>query len=141
MQQLQAIAYVSNATVEFTPGLLEALLVEARALNAEAAITGVLLFNDGNFMQYFEGPVAAVGETYQRVLASRRHRDVVELMHAPVQQRSFGTWDMGLARPSPSELLAISTARWERVVAMRSLAAEETPGLVLLKGFWNSVRR
>lgn len=141
MQALHAVAYASTATIDFTDARLEDLLLEARRLNAASVVTGVLLFHGGRFMQYFEGREEAMAETYDRILASRRHRDIVELMNQPVEERSFGVWEMGFARPSASELLAMSTARWERLAERGTLARRESAGLVLLKRFWNDMRR
>ena len=141
MSDLRAIVYVSTATHLMTVPQLESLLVGARDLNLESSVTGVLLYSDGNFMQYFEGSEEAGRITYERIRSSRRHKGIIELLNERISQRSFPDWQMGFAQPTQSELLALSTARWQSMggEAPGSLAA--SPGLALLRGFWKGARR
>jgi hypothetical protein len=134
---LRSIVYVSDATSELTLDALEKLLVQARELNHDNGITGVLLYSGGNIMQCFEGPEAAVALTYARIRSSRRHRNLVELMNEPVAERSFDGWDMGLGESAGSELLDLSTARWTALAA----SPAPPPGLELLQMFWQNARR
>ena len=120
----------------FTTRGLESLLAEARGLNRSSGVTGVLLFSDGNFMQLFEGESDAVDETYTRIRSSTRHRGLIQLFDRPIEHRSFPDWEMGFARPTNSEMLRLSTARWE---AMRDEAGRTLPkpdGLSFLEHFW-----
>lgn len=140
MTPLRTIVYVSSAVQAFSVPELEALLLQARALNLLAGITGVLLHNDGNFMQCFEGPEDAVAKTYQRIKANRRHGNLMELFSESLPQRYFEGWEMGLAEPTASKLLALSTAQW--TLQAGSAAEPGTPpGLRLLERFWRSARR
>ena len=134
---LRSVVYVSDATSELTLDELEKLLVQARKLNHDNGITGVLLYSGGNIMQCFEGPEAAIPVTYARIRSSRRHRNLVELMNEPVAQRSFDGWDMGLGGSTGSELLDLSTARWTAMAA----STTPPPGLELLQMFWQNTRR
>ncbi len=115
---------------------LEALLADARAFNREHQVTGVLLHSGRNFMQCLEGAPEDVGKAYERVKRSSQHQDIVQYMDCQVAKRTFGSWDMGLAEPAASELLALSTAAWSRVT--QQPASFESPvGLELLKVFWS----
>jgi hypothetical protein len=119
---------------------LEFLLIESRRLNHRNDITGVLLHSDGNFMQCFEGPEQAVNETYERIRASRRHKDLIELMNERVRRRSFSAWDMGLAEPATSMLLSLSSARWNSQAANPKQLLQSSPGFELLLGFWRDMQ-
>ena len=112
---------------------LEFLLVEGRRLNRLNRISGVLLHSQGNFMQCFEGPEVAVLATYERIKASERHKDLIELMNRPVPQRSFEDWEMGLVETTSSAILTISSARWQQLSGSTS---GTSPGLELLRTFW-----
>ncbi len=138
---MRCIVYVSTASYPMHSPDLQFLLRESRRLNHHNDITGVLLHSDGNFMQCFEGPEQAVIETYERIRASRRHRDLVELMNERVRLRHFSAWDMGLAEPAPSMLLALSTARWTSQAATSSRLQLQSPGFELLLGFWRVAQR
>jgi hypothetical protein len=120
---------------------LESLLIEARDLNLRSSVTGVLLYSDGNFMQCFEGPEQSMRETYERIRASRKHRDMIEMLNERVDVRSFADWQMGFAQPTQSELLALSTARWERTDDPIRGSLSASPGLLLLQSFWRHARR
>lgn len=141
MTHLRQIVYVSTALKELTAPELESLLSSARRQNQQNGITGVLLYNEGDFMQCLEGPEDMALLTYQRILSSSQHKNVIELMNERVAQRGFQDWEMGLARPTKSELLALSTARW-KMQADRVAALQQAPaGLQLLQAFWRTARR
>lgn len=140
MSDLRAIAYVSSATQLMAVPQLESLLVQARDLNLESGVTGVLLYSDGNFMQYFEGSEDSMRVTFERIRASRRHRDIIELLNECITQRSFPDWQMGFAQPTQSELLALSTARWQSMAGEAPGSSAISPGLALLRDFWKRAR-
>ncbi len=134
---LQCVVYVSTAIQPMGTPQLEDLLVEARRLNRENRISGVLLYGDGSFMQYFEGEAAPMAETYVRIRNSRRHSGLIELLNMPVAARQFGSWHMGLSRPTRSDLLALSTADWAVEQAQADARRASAPGLALLREFWS----
>lgn len=136
--QLEAVAYTSSAVPDTTVSSLEQLLLQARKKNAELGVTGVLLYHDGSFFQYFEGPPEAVEEVYARIRRSPLHRGIIELMRGPIQARSFGSWLMGFTQAPASTVLALSNASW--TASVRQPAVATSPGLELLLQFWASNR-
>lgn len=138
---MRCIVYVSTAAYPMQAHDLEFLLVDSRRLNHRNDITGVLLHSEGQFMQCFEGPEQAVIETYDRIRASRRHKDLVELVNERVRARSFSAWDMGLAEPAPSMLLSLSSARWSSQLTAGTTLPLQSPGFELLLGFWRGTQR
>ncbi|HEY0817426.1 MAG TPA: BLUF domain-containing protein [Rhizobacter sp.] len=134
--QIRAIVYVSASVQPMRDAMLEALLVEARQLNLESGVTGALIYSDGIFMQYFEGEHGPMAQTYERIRKSRKHSRLVELMNEPAHAREFPDWQMALAQPSQSELLAISTANWVVQGARSGTRAQGSVGLTLLRDFW-----
>ncbi len=141
MSELRAIVYVSSATHLMTTPQLERLLTEARARNAVNAVTGVLLYNDGNFMQYIEGLQDDISVTYERIVASKRHQHIISILNQRITQRSFAEWEMGFAQPTKSELLALSTARWQSVESEAARSLATSSGLALLRDFWKRARK
>jgi hypothetical protein len=110
MSELLSIIYVSSAVNSLDDTELEALLADARHFNKAHTITGVLLYADGNFMQCLEGPADSVLHAYDRINASRRHKDLIEFNRATIAARSFDSWQMGLLRPTKAEFISISNA-------------------------------
>lgn len=135
MSDLKCMVYVSTAAGAMSQGELERLLTDARRLNLEAGITGVLLYSGGNFMQYFEGREGAVAITYDRIRASRLHRDIIELLDEPIDVREFPDWQMGFGRPPSSQLLAISNATWLRRAEREDTGRAGSHGMALLRQF------
>jgi hypothetical protein len=130
---MHAIAYVSSAAWSLLDDELEFILTESRRFNLAAGVTGILLYCDGNFMQYFEGPDDAMVETWERIRKSRRHHQINELMNQAIEEREFGDWAMGFSRTSPVDLLEIASARWKG-------SAQTGPGAELVKVFWANCR-
>jgi hypothetical protein len=110
MAELLSIIYVSSALRPLTDPELDALLVDARAFNKANAITGVLLYAEGNFLQCLEGPAESVSLAYDRVLHSKLHKGLIELHRAKVDHRNFDSWEMGLVRPTSAQFITISNA-------------------------------
>jgi hypothetical protein len=88
---------------------LEFLLVESHQLKRRNDVIGVLLHRDGKFMQRFEGPEQAVAETYERIRASRRHKDLIELMNGAAGQPAAEP--PGKPAPSAADQAAASSRR------------------------------
>ncbi len=138
MSTLEAVAYVSSASGLLDEAHLEALLQGARDRNRAEGVTGALLFHDGTFFQYFEGPPEGVQRVYQRILRSPLHHGLIELMRGPVPERAFGRWSMGLVRAPRSVLLQLSQADWDRDRRQFQHAAALPAGAHLLLDFWHS---
>lgn len=136
-EQLHAIAYDSIAISPLMVSTLRSLHEQSIEANRQHSVTGVLLYNAGRFMQYIEGPRVEVLRLFERIKGDTRHRKVTELMSEPIAQRAFAQWHMGLAQATASDILAISTANWQRVSGeMQRAVTEHSPGMALLLEFW-----
>jgi hypothetical protein len=108
------VAYMSRSTRSMSTEDLDSLLVDARGNNAALGITGVLLYGDGRFFQYFEGAPHNVETVYARIRESKRHHDVVELDYSRLPQRLFRKWFMGFSEAPASVLQKLSQQQWAR---------------------------
>ena len=90
-----SLVYISSAVRLFSNDELKALLEQSRAKNARLAITGMLLYQDGNFMQVLEGPHEAVLGLYRTIECDPRHHGVLELIRQRIETREFAGWSMG----------------------------------------------
>lgn len=90
------ITYLSSATVGFGPDDLSLLINVAQKHNADRAITGMLCFHDGNFLQFLEGDKSLVEETFQIIGRDQRHSGIVELFNGAIEERLFPDWTMAL---------------------------------------------
>lgn len=144
MSDLTAIAYVSSATHPLANEELEALLSRSRTINSAVGVSGVLLYHDGSFFQYLEGPHDAVNMVYSRVMASRLHHGIEELLREPVAQLEFSDWYMGFAQTPRTTLQKLAQAQWMHALGGRPLpsgSGRSTPGVELLRSFWARARQ
>jgi hypothetical protein len=98
---LRALVYVSTARHLLAPPELDHLLQAARARNRIEQVTGMLLYSDGNFMQYIEGPPQGLGTVYQIIRNDPLHHGLIELFNEPAPQREFAHWAMAFRSPDP----------------------------------------
>lgn len=92
---LVSVVYVSTAVRPFGRRELLSLLRDARARNAAAGITGMLLYRSGNFIQALEGPPAAVDALLGRIARDGRHAGMILVLRRTVATREFAGWSMG----------------------------------------------
>lgn len=95
---LYCLVYVSIANQEMSEKHLESLLKKARHNNEKTAITGMLLYRDGFFIQALEGELDPIENLYTTIAKDERHRDVILVYKNPVQHRRFSDWTMGFNR-------------------------------------------
>lgn len=96
-EPLRRLVYRSRAHDGLGMEALLALLVNARERNATSGITGLLVHEQGRFLQVIEGPPEAIEGLWQAIQRDRRHRDVELLGDRVCQSRWFGDWSMELA--------------------------------------------
>lgn len=94
MTQLVQIIYVSTASPLLTAADVGRIAAMSEQANLRDGITGVLLFRGGRFVQVLEGPVPAVDACFERIAMDDRHHDLVRILRAPVESRSFPHWSM-----------------------------------------------
>lgn len=93
--KLYRLVYFSSSPKPLSADALRDILQKARQSNEKTGITGMLLYKDGNFIQLLEGDEASVRETFKRIEADPRHRNIVVVFEEAVDQRIFSGWSMG----------------------------------------------
>ena len=101
---MRSLTYVSSARTQWTEEELEGLLASARAWNEPRALTGMLLYSGGNFIQAVEGPDEQVAQVFDRIGADQRHRGLLVVLDEQVEERVFPDWTMGFRRTDPAGL-------------------------------------
>ena len=95
------LVYVSSAVDLFTDDELKKLLEKSRKNNSALGITGMLLYKEGNFMQFLEGPKQAVADLVTKIKADPRHRGVLLLLQEEHAHREFEQWAMAFKKLDP----------------------------------------
>ncbi|MHA3725073.1 BLUF domain-containing protein [Leucobacter sp. HY1910] len=93
--QLFALMYSSDAVSGVDEATLDDILHTARRKNTIRGITGILLFRQGKFFQYIEGPERSIKDLYREICADSRHTNLRVLLETPVHERRFSEWTMG----------------------------------------------
>lgn len=97
--------YTSAATRKISPKELQELLVISRRNNIRDGITGMLLFEDGTFLQVLEGEEEVVDRTYKRIANDPRHNKILLIARFELEHRTFNDWEMGYFDASGGKLL------------------------------------
>jgi hypothetical protein len=98
------LIYASRAVGSPDESGLVKLLTVSRDRNAEADVTGMLVYAERSFMQMIEGPEDAITDTYDRIVADDRHEAVRLLLRTRIDQRLFPDWTMGFYQPEAAAL-------------------------------------
>ena len=99
--QMKRLIYVSDAVlplpnVSFDQDVLDDIHRVSNRNNANAGVTGILLYGSGHFMQLLEGPIPSVKKTFDRIARDTRHKNIHRLLREATQERLFDKWHMGV---------------------------------------------
>jgi Sensors of blue-light using FAD len=88
------VIYSSESATPMQTDDLEDILESARESNAEAGITGALIYVDGFFLQILEGEAKPVLDLMARITKDVRHEAVTVLKQGEVAAAGFADWKM-----------------------------------------------
>ena len=88
------LTYQSRAIARPAPGELEQLVSQARQRNRSLGITGMLLYDNGRFLQTLEGPPTAIAAVWASISRDPRHCEIEVLTEHLVSNRLFAGWDL-----------------------------------------------
>jgi hypothetical protein len=94
---LASLVYRSRAVAPLSGYDLYELVQTAQRRNAAESITGLLLYEEGRFYQWLEGPPDAVARVMRSIAADPRHTGMELLSDKPAATRQFADWTMRLA--------------------------------------------
>ena len=87
--ELEALLYRSRIVNRIGPLHMLLLVERARHANQMHGLTGQLIYFDHSFMQYLEGPRAAVDALWRQLQRDPRHYDVELLARYPLSRRRY----------------------------------------------------
>ena len=101
------LAYVSRQSHVITDKGLKVLLSESRINNSATAVTGILIYFRGNFIQYIEGEEETIDQLYKKIVEDKRHQDVTELDSGFNKARALYDWSMAFKKLQKDEASVI----------------------------------
>lgn len=134
---IKYLAYVSRQSFILSNEEISNLLVTCRTNNSKAAITGMLIYFDGTFVQFLEGPENNIDQLFQKIKKDKRHQDVVLLIDGNQPEREFSNWSMAYKELTLEETAKRSGQKQFRKEDLFKGKDPNTshPGLVLIKSF------
>jgi hypothetical protein len=136
---LRRIVYISTAVGVLRADELDRIYLRAKSANARAAITGLMLFYEGAFLQVIEGPAAGVMSLIERLRRDRRHSGLITLEAGPIEARGFPDSPMHFVAArnlSAGEKQAFSDLR-QAVSARSHMVGSSAPGAD--NGLWTFI--
>lgn len=102
---LYELIYSSNPVEPLGSAEIEALLEQARGRNRALNLTGILFYDDREFLQLIEGEQDAVEQVFASIKQDPRHCNITVFHTGTVAVRSFSTWLMAFERVAPETAL------------------------------------
>ncbi len=135
MSELRTIVYTSTANSWVDELALKHTLHTSRAFNLQKNIGGVLLYEDGTFLQCIEGSSTALDEVFERIAISKLHYDIEVILDAPIKKRAFPNWVMGFVEMPKDADLRVAANQWkvyEVYIESKNIHA----GAQIIANFW-----
>ena len=136
---LDSLVYVSSAVTLLDLDEIRSLVQRARERNQEHDITGVLLYNNGNFMQYLEGPKDSLNIIYRDIQEDARHTGLILIAREAIESRLFADWSLGflsqyaeLDLESPDEIKSI-------IKQLEHPGPDPSTAQIVLNRFWRGI--
>ncbi len=91
---IACLTYKSKAAYAPSHADLEELVHKARTRNRSVGVTGMLLYENGKFLQTLEGPAEGLAEIWSAIREDKRHTQIEVLSEHVVATRLFSDWDL-----------------------------------------------
>ena len=92
------LTYQSHASAAPSDTELNELVARARLRNQSVGVTGMLLYEDGRFLQTLEGPPEGLSAVWSSIRQDERHQNIELLSEHYAETRLFSDWDLLLYR-------------------------------------------
>lgn len=106
---LSTLTYRSKAVAPMTELELYRLARAAQIRNRTEGVTGLVIYDKGNFFQWLEGPPESLGRIWSSVRSDPRHTAIEIMGSQRTPMRFFGDWDMRLSTRGAASGTEMST--------------------------------
>jgi hypothetical protein len=122
------LAYFSCTKRRWDDADLFSLLEQSRKKNARLDVTGFLIYAEGSFFQWLEGPNDRLEALYDEIRADPRHELVTQILHESLSGREFGSWSMAFVPNAlDDETVRNDFVHLKRIFEGREFLAEAPP--------------
>jgi diguanylate cyclase (GGDEF)-like protein/PAS domain S-box-containing protein len=102
------LVYASRSDASVDGDEIRNIQKQSQALNRMNRITGYLVYHQGVFIQYVEGPKDKVKRLYRNISRDTRHHDVTLLAEGTSVKRLFLGWAMGSHRLDGNDIAKLA---------------------------------
>lgn len=132
---LCSVVYRSRAVSALSDYDLYSLVQAAQVRNARDSITGLMLYDEGRFYQWLEGPAENVARLMQSIATDQRHTEIEILSDKPAALRQFGDWTMRLATSGVRSIHSIHNVVVPSTLALDDIRQHPDHAPDVLAGF------
>lgn len=96
MKKLQhTLCYVSSARKSLSNTDINHLFTVNKRNNIDLDISGILIYNNGNFFQILEGEKSKLDHLFSKINDDERHYNVIKLINSTIDNRIFKEYNSG----------------------------------------------
>lgn len=92
---LYNLCYVSSAINTLSEEDLEHLFRVNKRNNTHLNISGILVYNNGNFLQILEGEKLRIQNLFRKICQDSRHNNIIKLIDTSIEERIFDDYELG----------------------------------------------
>ena len=89
------LCYVSSVKSTLTNLDIEHLFRVNKRNNTELNISGILIYNYGNFLQILEGDEQKINTLFSKINQDSRHSNIIKLIDTSIEERIFDSYGSG----------------------------------------------
>ena len=89
---LVSVLYVSSMCIVYTDIEMAYIVEKFQKANKLHNITGMLVYSNGNVMQYIEGSKNDIENLYKNIKSDPMHTNIITLLYENTESRIFPDW-------------------------------------------------
>ena len=90
--ELVSVLYVSSMCIAYTDIEMAYIVEKFQKANNIHNISGMLVYSNGNVMQYIEGSKNDIERLYKNIKSDPMHKNVITLLYEYTKERIFPDW-------------------------------------------------
>lgn len=108
IKDLYCILYISTMKIDYSKENIEEMLKLFKENNKNNNISGLMLYNERNVIQYIEGNNEELYRLYNNIENDRRHYNIIKIIDEKIIKRNFLNWGMNFKELSYNEFVKVS---------------------------------
>lgn len=134
------ISYISEQSHNLSENTIQEILSVSREKNSTKGITGILIYFEGIFTQFLEGPEKEIDNLYSSILVDSRHSNIKELFSGYSDYQYYSDWSMAYKKLDQEAIEGVlGYKNFDRDTFFKNSMHDNHPGIALLESFINGL--